>query len=144
MDSLTALEIRLIVESYEFVSPGRRFARNFYSRLFELSPEIRSMFPDDISIQAAKLAEMLATLVGKLHRPFDLMKILEELGERHRGYGVTGHHFVPVGRALFDTLASELGPRFDDPTRRAWIALYALATTWMEHAPRAGVAPTAP
>ena len=138
-ESLTAAEIRLIVESYELISVGRRFARNFYTRLFEISPEIQPMFPDDISIQAGKLTEMLAALVGKLDRPLDLVTTLEDLGGRHRGYGVAERHFAPVGRALFDTLAGELGPRFDEPTRRAWIALYALATTWMHHAPGAAL-----
>jgi len=131
------MEIRLVVESYELVSVGRRFSRNFYARLFELSPELRGMFPDDISVQVVKLTDMLAALVGKLDRPCDLAAMLEELGARHRNYGVSARHFAPVGRALFDTLASELGPRFDEPTRRAWMALYALATAWMEHSPGA-------
>ena len=134
-DSLTASEIGLIAQSYDLVSVGRRFARNFYTRLFEISPEIRALFPDDISVQVVKLTEMLSMLVGRLDRPHELVTMLEELGERHRGYGVFAHHFAPVGRALFDTLEGELGPRFDEPTRRAWIALYALATTWMQHSP---------
>jgi hemoglobin-like flavoprotein len=131
-DSLTASEIHLITESYELVSAGRRFSRNFYARLFEIAPDIKSLFPDDISVQVTKLSEMLATLVSKLDRPHELATILEALGVRHRNYGVTAQHFAPVGRALFDTLASEIGPRFDEPTRRAWIALYALAATWMQ------------
>jgi hemoglobin-like flavoprotein len=131
-DSLTASEIRLITESYELVSVGRRFSRNFYTRLFELAPGLRILFPDDMSVQVKKLSEMLATLVGKLDQPRELAMTLDALGARHRDYGVTTQHFAPVGRALFDTLASELGPSFDEPTRRAWIALYALAVTWMQ------------
>lgn len=139
-DSLTASEIRLIAESYDLISVGRRFARNFYARLFEISPEIRSLFTEDISVQVVKLTEMLDILVHRLDRPHELVMTLEELGRRHRGYGVLAHHFAPVGRALFDTLASELGPRFDERTLRAWIALYALATTWMQHAADADAA----
>jgi nitric oxide dioxygenase len=130
-DSLTALEIRLIVESYELVSIGRRFAQKFYARLFEQAPEIRALFQDDLSLQVTKLTDMLAALVGKLDNPIELAKLLQALGERHRGYGVDARHFAPVGRALFETLESEIGPRFDGATRRAWIALYALATSWM-------------
>jgi nitric oxide dioxygenase len=130
-DSLTALEIRLIVESYELVSVGRRFAQKFYARLFEQAPEIRTLFQDDLSLQVTKLTDMLAALVGKLDNPIELAKLLQALGERHRGYGVDARHFAPVGRALFETLESEIGPRFDGATRRAWIALYALATSWM-------------
>jgi nitric oxide dioxygenase len=130
-DSLTALEIRLIVESYELVSVGRRFAQKFYARLFEQAPEIRALFQDDLSLQVTKLTDMLAALVGKLDNPSELANLLQALGERHRGYGVDARHFAPVGRALFETLESEIGPRFDGATRRAWIALYALATSWM-------------
>ncbi len=130
-DSLTALEIRLIAESYELISVGRRFAQKFYARLFEQAPEIRALFPDDLSPQVTKLTDMLAALVGKLDSPMELAHLLHALGERHRGYGVDARHFAPVGRALFETLESEIGPRFDGPTRRAWIALYALATSWM-------------
>jgi nitric oxide dioxygenase len=130
-DSLTTLEIRLIVESYELVSVGRRFAQKFYARLFEQAPEIRALFPDDIALQVTKLTDMLGALVGKLDNPVELATLLHALGERHRGYGVDTRHFAPVGRALFETLESEIGPRFDGSTRRAWIALYALATSWM-------------
>lgn len=130
-DSLTALEIRLITESYELIPIGRRFAQKFYARLFEQAPEIRALFPADVSMQVAKLTDMLAALVEKLDRPAELAKLLQALGERHRGYGIDARHFAPVGRALFETLESEIGPRFDGATRRAWIALYALATSWM-------------
>jgi hemoglobin-like flavoprotein len=130
-DSLTAFEIRLITESYELVSVGRRFAQKFYARLFEQAPEMRALFPDDLSLQVTKLTDMLAALVGKLDSPVELATLLHALGERHRGYSVEARHFAPVGRALFETLESEIGPRFDGATRRAWIALYALATSWM-------------
>lgn len=131
-DSLTTSEIMLIRDSYDRVSVGLRFSRNFYARLFEIAPEFRRLFPDDLSAQARKLMEMLAAMVEKLDRPRELAELLGSLGERHRGYGVVAHHFGPVGRALFDTLSSELGPSFDEPTCRAWIALYALTSSWMQ------------
>ncbi|HJT97046.1 MAG TPA: globin domain-containing protein, partial [Rhodanobacteraceae bacterium] len=109
-----------------------------YDRLFATAPEIRALFPADISLQVAKLTEMLATLVERLDRPHELATALGNLGTRHREYGVSDAHFAPVGRALFDTLAAEVGPRFDEPTRRAWIALYALAAAWMRHAGEGG------
>ena len=130
-DSLTAHEIGLIVESYELISVGRRFAQKFYARLFEQAPEIRALFADDLTLQVTKLTDMLAALVGKLDDPIELANLLHALGERHRGYGVDARHFAPVGRALFETLETEIGPRFDGATRRAWISLYALATSWM-------------
>jgi len=131
-DSLTASEIVLIRDSFDRVSVGLRFSRNYYARLFEIAPELRALFPDDLSIQLRKLMEMLAALVEKLDRPHELMLALEALGAQHRDYGVAPAHFAPVGQALFETLQGELGPAFDDATRRAWIALYALCATWMQ------------
>jgi nitric oxide dioxygenase len=132
-DSLTADEIQLVRESYERISISLRFARNFYATLFDIAPELRALFPDDLTTQARKLTEMLGVLAGTLDRPLEFANVLESLGRRHRGYAVRPAHFAPVGRALFATLERELGPRFDDATRRAWIALYALASALMQH-----------
>jgi hemoglobin-like flavoprotein len=131
-DSLTAAEIVLIRDSFDRVSVGLRFSRNYYARLFEIAPELRPLFAEDLSVQLRKLMEMLAALVEKLDRPHELVLALEALGAQHRDYGVVPAHFAPVGQALFETLEGELGPAFDDATRRAWIALYALASTWMQ------------
>ena len=131
-EPLTASEIVLVRDSFDRVSVGLRFSRNYYARLFEIAPELRPLFPDDLSVQLRKLMEMLAALVEKLDRPHELMLALEALGAQHRDYGVAPAHFAPVGQALFETLQGELGPAFDDATRRAWIALYALCATWMQ------------
>ena len=131
-DSLTTSEIVLIRDSFDRVSVGLRFSRKYYARLFEIAPELRALFPADLSVQLRKLMDMLAALVQKLDRPHELVLALEALGAQHRDYGVAPAHFAPVGQALFETLAAELGPAFDDATRRAWIALYALCATWMQ------------
>jgi hemoglobin-like flavoprotein len=122
----------LIRDSFDRVSVGLRFSRNFYAHLFEIAPALRPLFPDDLSAQVRKLMDMLAALVGKLDRPHELVLTLEALGAQHRDYGIAAADFAPVGRALFETLAAELGPAFDDATRSAWIALYALASSWMQ------------
>ncbi|HEY6895502.1 MAG TPA: globin domain-containing protein [Rhodanobacteraceae bacterium] len=131
-DSLTADEIGLVRASFDHISVGLRFSQKFYARLFEIAPELRVLFPPDLSAQVRKLMDMLATLVEKLDRPHELALTLEALGAQHRDYGVKPENFAPVGRALFETLEGELGPVFDEPTRRAWVALYALATSWMQ------------
>jgi hemoglobin-like flavoprotein len=131
-DSLTATEIGLIRDSFDRVSIGLRFSHKYYARLFEIAPELRALFPGDLSMQLRKLMDMLAALVDKLDRPHELVLTLEALGAQHRDYGVVAAHFAPVGQALFETLEGELGPAFDEATRRAWIALYALCATWMQ------------
>lgn len=131
-DSLTVSEIALIRASFDRISVGLRFSQKFYARLFEIAPELRVLFPPDLSAQMRKLMEMLAALVEKLDRPHELALTLEALGAQHRDYGVRPEYFAPVGRALFETLDGELGPGFDDATRRAWVALYSLASSWMQ------------
>ena len=40
----------------------------FYARLFEIAPEVRPMFPADITAQRDKLLQMLTTAVSNLHQ----------------------------------------------------------------------------
>lgn len=131
-NSLTAAEISIVRDSYDRISVGRRFAFKFYARLFEIAPETRALFPDDLTQQVAKLMQMLGALVEHLDQPHELARLLIDLGQRHRGYGVSSAQFAPVGRALLETLATELGPGFDGAMRSAWLALYALAASLMK------------
>lgn len=114
------------------------FAAAFYARLFQIAPELRPMFPADLSQQGRKLITTLAFAVQALDRPAELAPVVETLGARHVAYGVTPAQFAPVGQALLDTLAVALGAAFDETARAAWTAAYlALAgmmTTGMQRA----------
>jgi hemoglobin-like flavoprotein len=122
---MTPQQIELVQASFEKVVPIAATAADlFYDRLFEIAPETRALFPTDLSEQKEKLVGMLATAVTNLHRLETILPAVRELGQRHKGYGVTTAHYAPVGAALLWTLEKGLGPAFTPDVKAAWTETY--------------------
>lgn len=96
----------------------------FYERLFEIAPEVRPLFKDDLAVQRTALMEFLAVAMAMLHDPQGLTLLLRKLGRAHRGYGVEERHYDQIGRALIWTLRFSLGPAFAPQHEDAWTTLY--------------------
>jgi hemoglobin-like flavoprotein len=122
---MTPDQVTLVQESFKKVVPiAGKAADLFYERLFTIAPEVRSLFPTDLSEQKKKLMQVLATAVTNLHQVEKVLPAVEELGRRHVAYGVTEKHFEPVGAALLWTLEQGLGPDFSPPVKAAWTETY--------------------
>ena len=108
---MTPQQIDLVQSSFKKVVPIAGTAADlFYDRLFEIAPEVRPLFPQDLGEQKKKLMAMLGTAVGNLHKLDTILPAVKDLGSRHKGYGVTAAHYAPVGAALLWTLEKGLGP----------------------------------
>ena len=122
---MTPDQVTLVQESFKKVVPiADKAADLFYDRLFMIAPEVRSLFPADLSEQKKKLLQVLTTAVTNLHQVEKVLPAVEELGRRHVAYGVTEKHFEPVGAALLWTLEQGLGPDFSPPVKAAWTETY--------------------
>ena len=122
---MTLDQVTLVQESFKKVVPiADKAADLFYDRLFTIAPEVRSLFPADLSEQKKKLMQVLATAVTNLHQVEKVLPVVEELGRRHVAYGVTEKHYTPVGAALLWTLEQGLGPEFSPPVKAAWTETY--------------------
>lgn len=127
---MTPDELALIEADGAVVGACRdEFAAAFYTALFELAPDARSLFPADLTEQGGKLVSELAFLVdAAAHATGHLDEFLDrarELGRRHIDYGVSGGHYVPVGAALQSALRTCV-PGWDDDHELAWAKLYRL------------------
>ena len=133
---MTPHQIKLVQTSFAQVAPIAATAADlFYGRLFEIAPDVRAMFPDDLSGQKKKLMAMLGTAVAGLNRLDTLLPAVRALGRRHVGYGVGAEQYVPVGAALLWTLEKGLGETFTPEVREAWATTYrVLAGTMIEAA----------
>lgn len=133
-----------IRRSWKLVIPIAETAADlFYKRLFELKPEYRSLFPEDLSGQKSKLLRMLAFIVKSLdfpesawreevHESEDLLLVLLALGRRHQAlYRVPRESYNTVGEALLWTLDYGLGEAFSPPVRAAWTAVYKAVSSAM-------------
>lgn len=122
---MTPEQIRMVQDSFRKVVPIADTAADlFYDRLFVLAPEVRPLFPDDLSAQKVKLIRMLATAVTNLHQVEAILPSVEDLGRRHVAYGVRQKHYEPVGSALLWTLEQGLGSDFTPELKEAWTQAY--------------------
>ena len=82
----------------------------FDGRLFEIAPQVRGLFPDDMTAQKQKLMAMLGLAVANLNQPETMVPALQDLGRKHCAYGTQAAHGAPVGDAPLWTLEQGLGP----------------------------------
>ncbi len=122
---MTPHQITLVQTDFAQVAPIAATAADlFYGRLFDVAPQVRAIFPDDLLGQKKKLMAMLGTAVAGLSHLDTLLPAVRALGRRHAGYGVSAEQYVPVGAALLWTLEKGLGDAFTAETRDAWATAY--------------------
>jgi len=122
---MTPEQIRLVQDSFAKVVPIKeQAAALFYGRLFEIDPDTRSMFSGDLKAQGNKLMTAIALVVRSLRDLGPILAVVDDLGRRHRGYGVTERHYLTVGGALIWTLEQGLGDAFTPAVKDAWLAAY--------------------
>lgn len=125
-------QIDLVQASYEQLLPmADALAERFYARLFELSPELRPLFPDDMASQRHKLMSTLDAAVVSLWRIEALSPTLGALGRRHVDYGTQPQHYELVGAAMLGAIGESLGPIYTPEVAEAWEAAYALISSAM-------------
>jgi hemoglobin-like flavoprotein len=141
-NTMSPHEKALVRETWGQVAPiADTAARLFYDRLFELDPDLRSLFAGvDMPSQRTKLVQALATVVAGIDRLDDLLPTIQDLGHRHAGYGVTDAHYATVAAALLWTLERGLGAAWNDAAAGAWTKAYTLIAGVMRSA--AVAAPT--
>ena len=83
--------------------------------------------------QGVTLMKMLDAAVKGLTDLDALVPVVQKLGERHVGYGVTDQHYN-VGAALLWTLEQGLGDAFTDEVREAWTETYTVLSGAMKEA----------
>lgn len=129
---MTPQEVALVQASFAKVAPiSDKAGELFYGRLFEIAPQVRPMFPDDITEQRKKLMKMLGMVVNNLHQVEKIVPAAQDLGRRHVAYGAKPEHYPVVGEALLWTLETGLGPEFTPEVKSAWVAAYGTLSSVM-------------
>ena len=83
---------------------------------------------------AAALFRSQSTISSQVRRLEELVPSVQQLGVRHRGYGVKDAHYATVGAALLWTLEQGLGERFTPEVQAAWTSAYTLLANTMRAA----------
>jgi nitric oxide dioxygenase len=129
---MTPDQVRLVQESFAKVAPiADRAASMFYDRLFEIAPQVRTMFPSDMAEQQRKLMATLAIVVNGLSNPESILPAASALATRHVAYGARPEHYPVVGEALLWTLEQGLGKEWTEEVASAWAAAFATLSGFM-------------
>jgi nitric oxide dioxygenase len=125
-------QIKLVQDSFIKVAPiSEQAAVIFYDRLFEVAPQVRAMFPSDMTEQRRKLMATLAIVVTGLSDLPSILPAASALATRHVAYGAKPEHYPVVGQALLWTLERGLGADWTPEVAEAWAAAYVLLSTFM-------------
>jgi hemoglobin-like flavoprotein len=129
---MTPEQIKLVQDSFAKVAPiSEKAAELFYGRLFEIAPQVRAMFPDDMTEQRKKLMATLAIVVNGLNNLDTILPAASALAKRHVSYGAEAAHYPVVGQALLWTLEQGLGPSWTPEVAAAWTSAYATLSEFM-------------
>lgn len=74
---MTTEQVRLARESFPWVEEVSAPITALYGRVFELAPEVRPLFRQDIAVQGRKLIATLAVLVDSLEQFEELRPMLK-------------------------------------------------------------------
>jgi hemoglobin-like flavoprotein len=129
---MTPQQISLVQNTFAKVAPiSEQAAGMFYGRLFEVAPQVRSMFPNDMTEQRKKLMATLAVVVNGLSNLETVLPAASALAKKHVGYGVQASHYGVVGSALLWTLEQGLGADWTTEVSDAWTAAYTTLSGYM-------------
>ncbi|MBD1847871.1 mechanosensitive ion channel [Cyanobacteria bacterium FACHB-63] len=130
-------QIELLESSFEKIKPhASQFSASFYQNLFRTNPKLRSMFrTTDMEKQQQKLMSALVLLVENVRNPDLLVPVLQDLGAKHKGYGVIEKHYPAVSAALLQTFEQYLRGDWTKEVQQAWTDTFeAIAQIMLEGA----------
>src|ERR1700709_222540 len=129
---MTPEQVKLVQESFAKGAPIlEQAAVLFYDRLFEIAPQVKAMFPADMTEQRKKLMATLAVVVSGLSDLPSVLPAASALAKRHVDYGAKPEHYPVVGSALLWTLEKGLGDAWTPEGAEAWTAAYATLSGYM-------------
>src|SRR4030088_743346 len=129
---MTPDQVKFVQESFAKVaSISETAAELFYGRLFEIAPQVKAMFPTDMTEQRKKLMATLAYVVNGLANLESILPAASALATRHVSYGAKKEHYPVVGAALLWTLEKGLGDGWTPDVADAWTAAYGTLSGFM-------------
>ncbi len=129
---MTPDQVKLVQQSFSKVaSISDQAAAIFYDRLFEVAPQVKAMFPADMTEQRKKLMATLAVVVNGLSDLSSILPVTSALAKRHVGYGAKPGHYPVVGAALLWALEKGLGEEWTSEVAAAWTTAYGTLSGFM-------------
>ncbi|WP_456459928.1 globin family protein [Reichenbachiella sp.] len=133
--SISPYNKKLVRATFWMVEPkADEAAEIFYSKLFEMSPELKPLFKGDMKQQGKLMIEMLATVVKGLNTLDVLAPLVRSMGRRHVNYGIKTEHYNMAATALMYSLKEELKENWNEEVESAWLEVYQTVSCIMQSA----------
>lgn len=118
--------------SFNLLAPrGAELVDRFYAHLFARHPELRPMFPTEMSEQKRKLLAALVFVVRNLTTPDELEKPLKDMGARHAGFGTREEHYPVVRDTLVSVMGEMAGDQWNSQLQSDWMGALDLVSSVM-------------
>jgi hemoglobin-like flavoprotein len=136
---LTSEQVALLKQTFRMLDTDK-LAMRFYSSLFAKHPEVKSLFPDDLSVLSTKIVSVFELVVfsfkendkGEFHLQPEVVRPLRALGELHSKKGVQDHYYPWVNELLLTSIKIEAPTVFTADMEVAWkMALNALTAAML-------------
>lgn len=123
--ALEEAEIELLRESLVFLQERKDLAAAvFYENLFEIDPDLRPMFDDDLTEQSNKALFAFGAVVAQIHDIDACREMTRGLAIRHVTYGVVPDHYPKVGAAVLATVSMVMGDAMTPRIAVVWQKAY--------------------
>lgn len=112
---------------------GPNFGELFYTKLFELSPQLKMHLKTDLACYSKKLISVLDYLIEKL----DNVSVIHEarvLGKKYAHYGIKQEDYANIKEAFFWALKNKLADKWTPTVMVSWIWFYSTLSCIMKDA----------
>lgn len=146
LQPLTREQVDLLKQSFGIIDTDR-LAMRFYTALFVKHPEVKKLFPDDLTVLSTKIISVFELVIYSFREAeknqfmleAELLTPLRTLGELHSRKGVMNMHYPWVNELLLQSIAEEAQSSFTPAVEVAWkLALNHLTVAMLDNqrAPR--------
>jgi hemoglobin-like flavoprotein len=119
---MTPDAIEQIRSSYASVAASdRQLSARFYERMFAAAPDLRRLFPQDLTALQGHFEAALALVVRNLNEMETLRDPLRDLGAQHVHWGARPEDYLTAREALVGAIGS-LSPSWNATLEEHWRA----------------------
>ena len=97
----------------------RQLAARFYAELFAVAPNLRALFPADLTSLQGHFEAALALVVRNLEEMSALREPLRDLGAQHVHWGARPEDYITAREALVTAIGALSSP-WDDSIEQHW------------------------
>lgn len=125
--ALTNQQVAILKKTFRLLNTDS-LANRFYATLFERHPEVRLLFPTDITSLSTKLISVLELVVfsfketntNEFYLQQEVLSPLRTLGRLHTEKGVANAHYPIANEILLESIKAEAGYTFPPEAEEAW------------------------